>query len=82
MHDDEYGSERLVHIDGDGNANAYEATCLFNTYHYALGVSRDETTAKGVVWDSFTAVQWEYRTGASSPYTFHECTEDPWTEAP
>lgn len=81
-HDDEYPSERLAHIDGDGNANAYEATCLFDGHYYALGVSRDETTAKGVVWDAFTSVQWQYRTGASDPYTFHECTEDPWVEAP
>ncbi|OHB54455.1 MAG: hypothetical protein A2173_10960 [Planctomycetes bacterium RBG_13_44_8b] len=80
-HDDYYASERLAHIDGNGNPNAYEATCLFNGYHYALGVGIF-TTAEDVVEAAFTSVEWQYRVGSNPPYTFLTCTEDPWVEAP
>lgn len=80
-HDDEYQNERLAHLDGDGKANAYEATCFFNGFHYALGVSRIRTTAKGVVQDAFTDIRWEYRTGTlPTTYIFHGCAELPWIE--
>ena len=82
-HDNDYIYERLVHIDGDGNPNNYEATCLFNGYHYALGVGVGKfATAEDVVEAAFTSVDWQYRIGTSSPYTFLTCTEDPWVEAP
>jgi len=87
-HDDGYDWERLAHVDGDGNGNAYEATCLYGGTHYALGVGYKRpppvgrfTTAEKVVEASFTSIEWQYRTGASSPYTFHKCLEDPWVEA-
>jgi len=80
-HDDDYIYERLAHVDGNGNANAYEATCLFTGYHYALGVGIF-TNAKDVVKTAFTSVEWQYRVGTSTPYTFLTCMEDPWVEAP
>jgi len=81
-HDDEFGYERLVMVDGDGNANAFEATVWFEGNYYALPFTRSETTAKGLVTSVFIAIEWQYRTGTSEPYTFHTCTEYPWVEAP
>lgn len=80
-HDNDYGSERLQMIDGNGNGNNYEATCFFDGNHYALGVGRGHVTAQQVVNAAFTDVAWQYRTG-TGPYVFHKCTEDPWAPAP
>jgi len=77
-HDDEFGQERLVMIDGHGDANVYETTCYFVGQHYALGVGRGYTTAQEVVTVSFSSVQWQYRTGYEEPYTFHTCTQALW----
>ena len=81
-HDDEYGYERFQMVDGDGNGNNFEATVWFEGHYYALPFTRSETTAKGLVKAVFTSMEWQYRTGASAPYTFHKCMEYPWVEAP
>jgi hypothetical protein len=84
-HDNEYGSERLAMVDGNGDGNAYEATCLFNSTYYALtgdGVFSASTPEEVVETAFGSDVEWQWRTGTSPDYMFHECTEAPWTEAP
>ena len=86
-HDDYNADESLVHWDGSTppGANNYEATCLFNGYHYALGVGK-LTTAKDVVKAAFTSISWEYvaldSPGPPPTYKWSTCTDVPWVEAP
>ena len=86
-HDDYSTDESLVHWDGSTppGANNYEATCLFNGYHYALGVGKF-TTAKDVVKAAFTSISWEYvaldSPGPPPTYKWSTCTDVPWVEAP
>ena len=86
-HDDYSTTEGLVRWDGSTppGANNYEATCLFNSKHYALGVGIF-TTAKDVVKTSFTSISWEFVAiddpGPPPTYKWETCTEAPWVEAP
>jgi hypothetical protein len=86
-HDDYSTSEGLVHWDGSTppGANNYEATCLFNSKHYALGVGIF-TTAKGVVKTSFASISWECVVlddpGPPPTCKWETCAEAPWVEAP
>ena len=87
LHDDYNPTETLIHWDGSTppGANNYEATCLFNNYHYALGVGKF-TTAKDVVTSAFTSISWEYvaldSPGPPPTYKWSTCTDVPWVEAP
>jgi hypothetical protein len=78
VHDDGYYKERFAMVDGGNKGNNYEATCYFESNHYALGVGRGFTTAEQVVNTAFVSVEWQYRTGSEPPYTFHACDEVPW----
>ena len=86
-HDDYNPDEGLIHWDGSTppGANNYEATCLFNGYHYALGVEKF-TTAKDVVKAAFTSISWEYvaldSPGPPPTYKWSTCTDVPWVEGP
>ena len=87
-HDDHNTLENLIHWDGStppGN-NRFEATCLLNGWHYALGVGK-YNTAKGVVVAAFgTTINWNYvaidAVGPPPTYKWANCAEAPWAEVP
>lgn len=82
-HDDECASERLALLDDNGDANDFEATCLFNDKHYALGMGDGIFDTYADVVREFPSIEWQYRTGATEPtWEFHTCDEVPWIEIP
>ena len=93
-HDDIYAEEQLLHIDGNGKRNSYEATCLFSGTHYALGVgymTENEvryTTPELVVTETFVSIEWQYQWTNDEEEEpderewWTECTEDPWVANP
>lgn len=86
-HDDYNSEESLIHWDASTppGANAFEATCYFNSSHYALGVDVF-SSAEEVVEGSFESISWEYVivTDWGPPIIggWDTCTEVPWVEAP
>jgi hypothetical protein len=83
-------AESLVHWDGSTppGPNRYEATCFFNSYHYALP-SCKKSTAKEVVRWAFgnpPNIRWEYvdldNPGPPPTYKWAHCDVNPWAEAP
>lgn len=81
-HDDVSTLESLIHRDGNGGPNNFEATCLFNSTHYALGVTYS-LFAKDIVMTAFPPpqIRWEFVT-VLSPITFQSCSINPWAPAP
>lgn len=78
-HDDVALMERLAMIDSNGNANTYQAACLFNGYFYVLGYGRMHTSARDVVQATFVEIAWQYRTSIA-PDTWSNCYVAPWIE--
>lgn len=70
-----HGTEYLTHYDGNGGANRFEATCFFDGWHWALGLSKcKKATAEEVVLWAFgnpPDIKWTHG-GVACPY-------NPWT---
>lgn len=94
----DYYDEIFTHLDGSTppGRNDFEATCFFNSYHYALGVSEAAdpgavpptpeqnkfANAEEVVKAAFTSIVWQYVTvSGGTTVHYNECTDDPWTES-
>jgi hypothetical protein len=80
--------EPLMHIDGGGKRNKFEAVCYFNSKYYAVGVGDDGVfaSAKDVVKTAFpgpAGIRWCFITDENNTTDLmQDCTFNLWSEAP